>query len=65
MPLDATAAFARVESSGSGQSAPPPTSDGEISVDLTGKERQGKKKETGKWSKKEGEPKKEKGKVEN
>ena len=39
---------------------PPETSDREISADLPGKERQGKK---GKWSRKEGKSKK--GKVEN
>ena len=45
---------------GRGQSTPPGTSDREISADLPGKERQGKK---GKWSRKEGKLKK--GKVEN
>ena len=45
---------------GRGQSAPPKTSDQEISADLPGKGRQGKK---GKWSKKEGKSKKEDGKL--
>ena len=43
----------------------PKTSDREISADLPGKKRQGKKEKRGKWRREEGKCKREKRKVEN